>query len=149
MGSSMGGSSGCAYWNYYYRDPGEADWTYSPLGAALRKVKPGSVEAWVWGDGHTPPADDLTFEAICATPTPTSTPAPATTSEPPTFDATITPTPTQSPTTLPTATVQPSSPSPSPVSTPETGQSLVSYWPFGLMVIGLVAIGAIVWLRRA
>ncbi len=61
----MGGET-CAYWNYYYRDSGEADWTYSALGALLRKVQPGAVEAWVWGDGKTPPSTDWTFEAICS-----------------------------------------------------------------------------------
>lgn len=150
----------CAYWNYYYRDAGETDWIYSPLGAALRKVKPGSVEAWVWGDGHSPPADTLTFETICAIPTPANTPALTPTAASPTPDATTIPTasatepaatslPTQSATTLPTATTQPPSPTPSPTLTPESGQSLSGYWPFGLMLLGLFAIGAIVWLRRA
>jgi hypothetical protein len=56
--------SGCAYWNYFYREGG-GDWVYSPLGVLLRRIRSGSVEAWVWGDGSTPPAADLTFEAIC------------------------------------------------------------------------------------
>jgi hypothetical protein len=154
----MGGDD-CAYWNYYYRDPGEADWIYSPLGAALRKVKPGSVEAWVWGDGHSPPADIFTFEAICARPTPTNTQAPTLIPESPTPTAatasTLEPTeqtprqtPTQSPTTRPSVTAQPPGPTPAPVSMPETAPSLSSYWPFGLMILGLFTIGAIVWHRR-
>ncbi len=55
----MGGGT-CIYWNYYYRDSGTTRWVYSGLGAAMRKVKPGSVDAWVWGEGDTPPAQELT-----------------------------------------------------------------------------------------
>lgn len=69
----MGGEE-CAYWNYFYREPGEETWRYSALGAALRKVPPGGVEAWVWGDGSSPPAADVAFEAVCALPTPTAEP---------------------------------------------------------------------------
>lgn len=80
----MGGGE-CAYWNYFYRDDGEGEWAYSALGAAMRKVSDGSVEAWVWGGGGVPPTNDLRFETICAaavasatsTPEP-STPVPAT-----------------------------------------------------------------------
>lgn len=71
------GNGPCRYWNYYYRQPGQAEWVYSPLGALIHKSAPGSVEAWVWGDGHTPPDSALTFESICApspTPSPTSAP---------------------------------------------------------------------------
>jgi hypothetical protein len=28
-------------------------------------------------------------------------------------------------------------------------QSLTTYWPFALMVVGLIAAGAIVWFRQA
>jgi hypothetical protein len=66
------GGAGCAYWNYFYREPGSETWTYSPLGAVLRTVRPGAVEAWVWGDGTTPPAAGLTFEAVCQPPAPTA-----------------------------------------------------------------------------
>lgn len=153
------GGSECAYWNYFYRDAGELEWVYSALGAALRKVRHGSLEAWVWGDGHTAPDDTLTFEAICTPPTaePTQTSVPPTaeptqTSVPPTAvpaAATAAPTveevPTQLPTTAPatTALALPTTP---PAT--DTNQNLAGYWPFGLMVLVLVTVGVLVWLRR-
>lgn len=147
----MGGGE-CHYWNYFYMDPGETTWTYSALGAVLRRVRPGSVEAWVWGDGHTPPADSLTFEAICALPTtaPTDIPGPL-----PTIPALIATAPTASllPTrTSPPAMMPPSTPPPAPTTTPAAGAGpgpdLSGYWPFGLMVLGLALIGALVRLRQ-
>jgi len=163
----MGGGE-CIYWNYFFKEPGDYDWTYSALGAAMHRVRAGSVDAWVWGDGHTPPAAELNFEAICGSPTP----APSETPEPPaparptvtlTAAAAATPLATEPPsaTAMPSASVAPASPSPtsqatatapppaaSPSPTPDSGQNLPGYWPFGLMVLGLAAIGAIVWLRR-
>ena len=154
----MGGGE-CAYWTYFYRDPGEAEWTYSPLGAVLRKVGPGSVESWVWGDGQALPDEALTFEAICKPPTPTPTlqarsEDPTMTPELPTpvpEVATPAPTSPQVPTELPepTSTVVPLEVSPSPAPAAGTGQSLASYWPFGLMVVGLLLAGVLVWRRRA
>lgn len=150
----MGGGE-CAYWNYFYRDSDSSQWTYSALGAVLRKVRAGSVEAWVWGDGHTPPDDSLTFEAICKPPTavPTRTPAPA---KPAPATATAGPAETspavQPPTPGPTAAVaMSSSPFAAPSPAPDTGASpgLSGYWPFALTVLGLAAIGIVVWLRRA
>jgi len=161
----MGGE--CAYWNYYYRDPGGEGWIYSPLGAGLRKVKPDAVEAWVWGDGTIPPAAELTYESICqpATPTPTQPPptvaAPETVLPPtttpvgtpeaaaaPAQAATMVPTdiPSEAPTPEPSATV--SVPLPTPEPTADVGSALVSYWPFGLAVLGLVAAGLVVRWRR-
>jgi hypothetical protein len=60
-------SSDCTYWNYYYREPGDAAWTYSPLGSGARQIQPGGMEGWVWGDGRTPPPE-LAFEAVCPPP---------------------------------------------------------------------------------
>jgi hypothetical protein len=144
----MGGGE-CAYWNYFYLDPGESEWTYSALGAAMRKVRSGSVDAWVWGDGHTPPAAEVTFEEICvpaALPTtlPTEEPTAMPTASP--TPATPSLSPTQSSTMLPTATAPQPSPSPAPAA--GGGQNLASYWPFGLAVASLALIGAVVWLRR-
>jgi hypothetical protein len=174
----MGGGD-CAYWNYYYREPGDPDWTYSPLGAVLRKAKSGSVEAWVWGDGHAPPAAELSFEVICMPPAPvleptntigptsavgmtnaieptddigpTDTAGSTDTPEPPMPTSVVTstaisasPTIAQSPTPMPTF---PTTPTSLPV--PEPGTNLSSYWPFGLMVLGLAVVGAVVWLRRS
>jgi hypothetical protein len=155
----MGGGE-CAYWNYFYLEPGESEWTYSALGAAMRQVPPGSVEAWVWGDGSSPPAVPVDFEEICmpevpptALPTEAPTEAPAITPSAsplppaPLLDVTAPPPlPTQVPTALSTATVPPPSPSPAPAT--DSGRNLSSYLPFGLAVAGLALIGAVVWLRR-
>jgi hypothetical protein len=162
----MGGGE-CSYWNYFYLEPGEREWTYSALGAAMRQVTPGSVEAWVWGDGSTPPAVQVSFEEICvseAPPTsqpteiPTGAPAitPSASPVPPTPlpDATAPPSsPTQAPTAPPTATTSlPMAtdlpPAPGPTPTADSGQDLSSYLPFGLALVGLALIGAVVWLRR-
>ena len=155
----MGGGE-CAYWNYFYRDPGETDWTYSALGAVLRKVRPGSVEAWVWGDGQIPPPADLGFDDICAPPSPTPTleaqregrtgtpvlptPSPVAVAASPTG----TQAPTRVPTGVPTATVPPASPTPPAKPLVDTSETLTSYWPFGFMVLGLALVGVFVWLRR-
>ena len=143
----MGGGA-CAYWNYFYREPGSSEWTYSALGAVLRKVRHGSVEAWVWGNGTTPPSFEGSFASICATPTkePAATMTPAASAEPPTAaptakttesPATETPEPTV--TAPPAATTIPATPTQTPE--PDAAGTLASYWPFGLMVLGLVAIG--------
>lgn len=163
----MGGGE-CGYWNYFYLEPGASEWTYSALGAAMRQVSPGSVEAWVWGDGSTPPAVQVSFEEICvpeapptALPTeaPTEAPAETPTGVPATTPSAspVPPTPlpdatsppplsTQAPTALPTATVPPPSLSPTPAA--GSGQNLSSYLPFGLAIVGLALIGVVVWLRR-
>lgn len=65
----------CVYWSYWHSQAGA--WVYSNLGAANSAVAPGALEGWVWGAGavdtaQSPPA--LTFDAICAAPTATSTP---------------------------------------------------------------------------
>jgi hypothetical protein len=154
----MGGGP-CAYWNYFYRDPDSEGWVYSPLGAALRKATPGSVEAWVWGDGHTPPADDLTFDALCAVPTPTApTPTPQLATQMPASPTPIIPeaTPTLAPTQAPPQAPAPSStpaalpptPAPTPSPRPNATGGLSSYLPFGLVGLAMLIIGAIVWLRR-
>lgn len=156
MGS---GNSGCAYWNYFYRDPGSGSWVYSPLGATLHKARPGSVEAWVWGDGHTPPPADLTFETICAVPTaaiPTPTlqlkteapasPTPLTPKA--TLTPTATPTSTATPTTWPTASPPPPTATLPPTSGPHTTPDLASYWPLGLFILVLAIIGAVARLRH-
>ena len=141
----------CAYWNYFFRDPGESDWSYSALGALLREVEAGSVEAWVWGDGQTPPADDLTFEAICTLPTAVPTePPPRPTAQP----ATATPVPTAPKviTDTPAPEVAPSTVTPTvaPVSSAGTNSLLDIFgnWPFRVIVIGLVAAVACLWFRR-
>jgi hypothetical protein len=154
----MGGDP-CTYWNYYYRDPGQAEWVYSPFGAGIRKVRPGSVEGWVWGDGHMPPAQELTFEAICASPTPQPTPStrplpPATpTTQVGTAEAdarTVQPTASaqpqaERPVSSPSSTAQPTA-APEPL--PDGEVDLGNHWLFGVVVLGLVGIAALVRLRR-
>ncbi|WP_256106178.1 prenyltransferase/squalene oxidase repeat-containing protein [Streptomyces sp. ODS05-4] len=38
-----------AYWSYWHASRGERTWKYSSLGVLTRPVKPGDVEAWVFG----------------------------------------------------------------------------------------------------
>jgi hypothetical protein len=160
------GGEGCLYWNYFHREPGDEEWTYSPLGVLLRQVQPGSVEAWVWGDGQTAPDGALTFEAICSpvgltqppptlppvtgSPTPVARAAAAATLEteeplpsapPPATPTVITTIPA-----TPLPTEQPGG-SPTPASS-RTRADVTGYLFFGLLVLGLILIGAVVWLRR-
>ena len=157
----MGGGQ-CVYWNYFYREPGADKWTYSALGAALRKAQPGAVEAWVWGNGKNPPEEDLTFETICALPTATATPPAETetaTSVPTASPTPLPPASTPQPTTLvvaspePTATVQPEAITaaiePTEAPAEEADPGLGDYWPFGLMVVVLLGVGVLIWVRQA
>jgi hypothetical protein len=167
----MGGES-CAYWNYFYRDPGDEMWTYSALGALLRKVPPGGMEAWVWGNGNTPPAADLTFEALCVPPTPTPEPTvqePAATktalpvfTETPVAAVTNTETPAGTPTQVamaindtPTHAPATATLLPTVVTQAETeavsdgeGTGSSRYWAFGLIIAALGAVGLVVLLRQ-
>jgi hypothetical protein len=154
----MGGGD-CAYWNYFYREAGAEAWTYSALGAVLRKARPGAVEAWVWGDGHSPPAGELDFEAICGSPSPTPTSQPALVQETAPPDsagpatATMQPTRAAAPTRTPAPTAQPAAspipPEPTEIPAEDRAAGLADYWPFGLMVVALVAAGLLVWHRQA
>jgi len=86
----------CLYWNYFqWRD---GSWEYSSVGGALRQLGNGDADAWVWGDGKTPPS--IAPEGVCdgAQAAPTATPAPAAPQS-----STLTPTPLS--TFTPTATV--------------------------------------------
>lgn len=139
------GSGPCAYWNYFYREPGQDSWTYAALGALRHQVRSGSVDAWVWGDGTILPAADLTFEAICPSLAPTATqPATGITQEPVQPAATTTDAPTLQPTKAqPAETLAPAA-TPSPVS---SGQGTSGYWMFGGLILILAAAGFVVWLR--
>lgn len=46
-----------AYWSYWHADAGQQieSWTPSQLGAMTYQPPPGSVDAWVFGDGSPPP----------------------------------------------------------------------------------------------
>ena len=115
------GNGPCGYWNYFYRQLGQDEWVYSPLGALLHQVEPGSVEAWVWGDGHTPPDQALTFDVLCAAP---STPAPT----------------AMLPTLTPALSLEGRGGT--------EGEILRSYWPFGFMILVLIGVGAYLRLAR-
>jgi hypothetical protein len=149
------GGGECGYWNYFYREPGDEGWTYSPLGAVLRKVQDGSVEAWVWGDGRTPPGDDFSFESVCVPPDPTATDAPTPDVAAP-ITATFTPAgqePTVQPPTstarIPATTTSSPTATTTPALVTQTDAGLPVYWPFVLMVAGLAAAGILVRIRRS
>lgn len=81
----------CAYWNYY-TGSGDGAWLYSGLGAAVRTLKNGDVDAWVWSDGATGPPN-LAFATICDAGNSGGATAPAQpTVEPPPVEITATPT---------------------------------------------------------
>lgn len=70
-----------AYWSYWIASPGQASWSYSPLGAMDRKPKAGDVDAWVFGGtdvGGTTGRPTFTPDDVRAgggaTPTPSGTP---------------------------------------------------------------------------
>jgi len=64
-------STPCDFWSYWYWQDG--DWVFSQRGAAQRRVSDGAIEAWVWGDGQTPPpAIDA---STCSAPPQLSAPA--------------------------------------------------------------------------
>jgi len=142
---SCSGTGPCAYWNYYYRDAAGSDWTYAPLGALLRKVKSGSVDAWVWGDGNTPPAADLTFEAVCAEAGPTAAATVATVvAQAPAVAA------SPLPVIEPTGPGEPEGPAAtsSPASASTTmANSSSAYLLFGVMAVSLLVAAAAIWLR--
>ncbi len=81
--------SPCHYWSYFHRT-GEG-WTYAGQGASARRLEPGDVDGWVWGDGSQRPPE-LTFEELCPPATPTPTPPAGET--PQTAHAPTTPAPT-------------------------------------------------------
>lgn len=64
------GFGGCSYWAYFNWDE-EGGWRYSALGAGMRQVDDGALDAWIWLDRSLPggelpvPPPELTFAAIC------------------------------------------------------------------------------------
>jgi len=68
------GEPPCEYWAYYHLDPQTQQWVYSGMGASWHTVQPGDVEGWSWGAGDAGGSDVepplLTFEELCAPPTP-------------------------------------------------------------------------------
>lgn len=151
------GGGDCSYWNYFFRNGDDVEWTYSALGATARRVRAGSVEAWVWGDGKTPPAVSspflLTFESICVPPTtvPTSTATSRPTLAPDTSTpnrSTVRPTQTQIPKPLSTPISQTVTASPPMPEAASESFAWSTYGLFGLMLFGLAVVGGIVWWQR-
>jgi hypothetical protein len=78
----------CVYWTYFRLVDGQ--WRYSNLGITNTTLRPGEVEAWVWGPGGTsagaaPPV--ITFDEICGVSSgpavaPSATPSPPPTGTP-------------------------------------------------------------------
>ena len=69
----------CVYWSYWRQDDAGV-WQYAVAGASNTRVRAGTVEGWVWGEGTTdaaqsPPAS--TLADICAAPASTAAVAPA------------------------------------------------------------------------
>jgi hypothetical protein len=106
----------CAYWNYF-TGSGDGSWLYSGIGAAVRTLKHGDIDGWVWGDGASGPPN-RTFDSICGVETsddvtallqPSSTPVPpeATTAATVVPSATVIMTNTPRPTTTPSPTPEP------------------------------------------
>lgn len=64
----------CQYWGYYHLDQQDNAWVYSGMGASWHSVQPGDVEGWSWRAGEADGSDVepplLTFEELCAPPTP-------------------------------------------------------------------------------
>jgi hypothetical protein len=146
----MGGGS-CAYWNYFYQEPGASDWSYSALGAVLRRVRPGGIEAWVWGDGRALPERLPAFETICTSPTAQPTP---TVAPPPTRVAASTaiPAATRTPALARSTPVPATATALAPTSLPTAHAAgepgLATYGSFGLMLLTLLMVAVIVGLRR-
>jgi hypothetical protein len=60
----------CTYWSYWRQDEAGA-WQYAIAGAANTRIRAGTVEGWVWGEGTTssaitPPV--VSLADICAAP---------------------------------------------------------------------------------
>ena len=52
------------YWSYWHLQ--DDQWVYAASGASTYLIRPGSLDAWVWGDGSPPPV--TTLEQICNDP---------------------------------------------------------------------------------
>lgn len=57
------GNGQCTYWSYWTLDEA-AQWVYASVGASSRRVRDGSVDGWMFGDGRMPPIR-TTFRDIC------------------------------------------------------------------------------------
>lgn len=67
----------CNYWSYWTRRDGS--WIYAGRGASQSVVRTGDINAWVWGNGQSPPpaiSDAGAFETVLPSLTATNTPVP-------------------------------------------------------------------------
>jgi hypothetical protein len=62
----------CTYWAYFALTEG-GEWVYSPVGANMRKIHQGDVDAWVWlskaskdVESVNPILPTITFDEICS-----------------------------------------------------------------------------------
>lgn len=113
----------CAYWTYFLGTP-EGGWVYANMGASMRQVRDGDVDAWVWGDGQQRPAS-VSFEAICGGVVPTTVTTGGQVTPEPTVEPSLTPTPIFSPTPTPTASIV-ASPTAGPTPGTETPEPIPS-----------------------
>ncbi len=128
--------SPCTYWSYWRQDEAGV-WQYATAGAANTRIKAGTVEGWVWGEGTTesaksPPA--LALGEICKAPEPTAVAAAPVTM--PLVDQTSAPVPTLTATLVPVVAA--------PVE-PESGRSP---WALaGLAALVVIPVAALLLLR--
>lgn len=66
------GPGECSYWSYFIKT-NDQQWAYAPVGARMRTIRDGDLDAWVWGSGENGAKDrahpllpDLRFEDVCA-----------------------------------------------------------------------------------
>lgn len=60
------------YWNYWTFDARSKTWKYSDVGAAMRTVDDGAIDAWVWSTGKEPTPPKMTLNQICSAAEPVS-----------------------------------------------------------------------------
>ena len=62
------GLGACTYWSYFIMSE-DQKWTYAPVGARMRNIHDGDLDAWVWGAGANSGGDltlpDMQFEDVC------------------------------------------------------------------------------------
>ena len=61
----------CGYWGYFGWDEERDSWTYAVLGARLRRLQDGDLDAWVWLDSTGPEVvaaalpEGISFDQVC------------------------------------------------------------------------------------
>ena len=121
----------CVYWSYFHLLDGQ--WRYSIQSLSNYVVRPGDVEAWVWGLGSAgagvaPPS--VAFEQICDPPPQATQPPSATAQLPSTSTpAPITPTVSSQPAAAATMTPEPPAEPPPVTATTEVVASIAEVEP--------------------